>query len=269
MTGWRMADWQQAETAEQKALISWYNAAKHVRANGFDWHVLEIGDAICSVSASEPSILINRVFGIGRNGEPDVEQLRDIRALYSEAGVERFFLHVIPGKCDPATLADAGFENYRGWMKFVRTTEDQPEPRSDLEVREIGPEHADDFARIAGSAFDFLPSSFPAVATVVGARGYRSFMTFDGDTPAGTGVVYVDGESGVFDFGATDPNFRRRGGQSAVLAARVSCAAEAGCKYLYTMTGEAVPDDPQHSYSNILRAGFEEAYLRENWIPTK
>ena len=44
-------------------------------------------------------------------------------------------------------------------------------------------------------------------------------------------------------------------------------AADMGCKNLYTMTGEAVPDDPQHSYSNILRAGFEEAYLRENWVP--
>lgn len=257
----------QAEAAEQKALISWYNAAKEVRASGFDWHVLEIGDALCSVSSSEPSILVNRVFGVGSKGGPDVEQLKDIRALYSEAGVERFFLHVIPGKADPAALEAAGFENYRGWMKFIRSTDDRPKPRSDLEVREIGPEHADEFARIAGSAFDFLPSSFPTVAKVVGARGYRCFMTFDGDKPAGTGVVYVDGESGVFDFGATDPGFRRRGGQSAVLAARVACAAEMGCRNLYTMTGEAVPDDPQHSYSNILRAGFEEAYLRENWVP--
>jgi hypothetical protein len=33
------------------------------------------------------------------------------------------------------------------------------------------------------------------------------------------------------------------------------------------MTGEAVPGDDQHSYHNIERAGFEEAYLRENWIP--
>ena len=32
------------------------------------------------------------------------------------------------------------------------------------------------------------------------------------------------------------------------------------------MTGEAVPGDAQHSYSNILRAGFAESYLRENWI---
>jgi hypothetical protein len=34
------------------------------------------------------------------------------------------------------------------------------------------------------------------------------------------------------------------------------------------MTGEAVPGDKQHSYRNIQKAGFKEAYLRENWIPT-
>ena len=44
-------------------------------------------------------------------------------------------------------------------------------------------------------------------------------------------------------------------------------ALEAGCNMIVTMTGEAVPGDPQHSYSNILKQGFEEAYLRENWIP--
>jgi hypothetical protein len=30
-------------------------------------------------------------------------------------------------------------------------------------------------------------------------------------------------------------------------------------------TGERVPDRPSASYRNILKAGFEEAYLRPNW----
>jgi hypothetical protein len=33
------------------------------------------------------------------------------------------------------------------------------------------------------------------------------------------------------------------------------------------MTGEAVPGDPQHCYSNIMKRGFAETCLRENWIP--
>jgi len=28
-----------------------------------------------------------------------------------------------------------------------------------------------------------------------------------------------------------------------------------------------VPGDPQHSYANIKRCGFQETYLRENWQP--
>ena len=48
----------------------------------------------------------------------------------------------------------------------------------------------------------------------------------------------------------------------------IRAALDAGCTSLVTMTGESVPGDEQHSYRNIERAGFEEAYLRENWIPT-
>lgn len=33
-----------------------------------------------------------------------------------------------------------------------------------------------------------------------------------------------------------------------------------------TETGERLPDKPSNSYRNILRAGFEETYLRQNCI---
>lgn len=74
------------------------------------------------------------------------------------------------------------------------------------------------------------------------------------------GVAYLD-------FGATHPDFRRRGGQTGVLNTRIHDALDAGCASIVTMTGEAVPGDEQHSYRNIQKAGFTEAYLRENWIP--
>ncbi|HUG99452.1 MAG TPA: hypothetical protein VMQ83_09790 [Gammaproteobacteria bacterium] len=40
---------------------------------------------------------------------------------------------------------------------------------------------------------------------------------------------------------------------------------ELGCRKLLTCTGEAVPGDPQHSYRNILKAGFRESYVRDNY----
>ena len=46
-------------------------------------------------------------------------------------------------------------------------------------------------------------------------------------------------------------------------------AIELGCKRMFTETGEAVEGDPQHSYKNILKAGFTESVLRENYAPKK
>lgn len=92
-------------------------------------------------------------------------------------------------------------------------------------------------------------------------------MSFAGDVPAGTGALLLKDGVAHLDWGVTHPEFRRRGGQSAVLARRIGDALALGCDLLVTTTGEAVPGDPQHSYNNILRTGFEEAYLRENWAP--
>lgn len=51
------------------------------------------------------------------------------------------------------------------------------------------------------------------------------------------------------------------------MAQRIADAHDLGCRVLATATGEAVPGDPQHSYRNILRAGFELSHVRANWVP--
>ena len=92
-------------------------------------------------------------------------------------------------------------------------------------------------------------------------------MTFARERPAGCGALFIDGEAAWTDFGATAPEFRRRGSQSALLRHRVLFALDHGCRRIFTCTGEAVPGDQQHSYANILRAGFREDYLRLNFAP--
>lgn len=86
---------------------------------------------------------------------------------------------------------------------------------------------------------------------------------------SGTGGLYIENGIGYLDFGSTHPDFRRRGGQAGLLSARLRDAFDAGCTTVVTMTGEALPGEEQHSYRNIQRAGFREAYLRENWIPRR
>ena len=107
----------------------------------------------------------------------------------------------------------------------------------------------------------------PAIAALANDHNWHLYMGFAGDTPACTGGLYMKDGVGYLDFGATHPDFRRRGGQTSLLNTRIRAALDAGCSSIVTMTGEAVPGDEQHSYRNIQRAGFKEAYLRENWIP--
>jgi hypothetical protein len=47
---------------------------------------------------------------------------------------------------------------------------------------------------------------------------------------------------------------------------RIREAAARGARIAVTETGERLPDRPSASYRNILRAGFEEMYLRQNYM---
>jgi len=260
----------QSETIEQLALQSWFNAVTPSLASDLDWSMQTIGDAQCYCSTTEPNILVNRVLGLGSTGTPTQDQLIRIRDFYQDTGVSRFFLHVIPDQMGPdgsALLEAAGYERYRGWMKFSRGQGDVGPVTTDLSIRCVGPEHAADFASIVGSAFDFGVDFQPAIAALVNDPNWHAYMSFDGDSPAGTGALYMRDGIAYLDFGATHPDFRRRGAQTGVLNTRIGDALDAGCTTIVTMTGEAVPGDEQHSYRNIQRAGLEESYLRENWIP--
>ncbi|MFP6730515.1 MAG: GNAT family N-acetyltransferase [Alphaproteobacteria bacterium] len=166
-------------------------------------------------------------------------------------------------------LLDAGLEKARGWQKFQRGREAPPHSTSDLRVEEIGPDHGDAFASILCAAFDLGDLAEPWLAKLPGHAGWHVFMCFDGDQPAGTATLFVKDGLAWFDFAATAPAFRRRGSQGALLAARIKAALDHGCHAMFTCTGEEVPGDPQHSFKNILKAGFTEAYVRENYAPPK
>lgn len=261
---------QQSEIIELQALLGWHGAVSQRDLPGYDWRMEQLGDALCSVSATEPSILINRVLGLGSNAAPSLEQLVDIRHLYHQAGVSRFFLHVVPQIMGPdleELLTLAGYKRHRGWMKFKRGAAEISPVKTDLTVRRIGADEAADFAAIAAPAFDIGAASQIAIEALTDDPHWQLYMSFDGSRPAGTGAIYIRGKMAYTDWGATHLDFRQRGSQTAILNARIQAALDAGCNNIVTMTGEAVPGDPQHSYSNILKRGFSEAYLRENWIP--
>lgn len=235
---------------------------------------LSTGSAFVSAIGGLPAsaVVVNRTIGLGLGIPATEEDVRKIVAVYTQAGIARYFIHRHRDS-SPAALPDwlraAGLEKARGWQKFERGPQPPPRADTDLELRRVGREHGEYFARIVCHAFDLGEAAVPWLAEVPGGSNFHIFMSFAGDVPAGTGGMYVRDGLAWFDYGATAPAFRRRGSQGALLALRVRHALELGCRRMLTCTGEAVPGDPQHSYRNILKAGFRETSVRENYAPPR
>jgi GNAT superfamily N-acetyltransferase len=163
-------------------------------------------------------------------------------------------------------LAANGFSAVYGWMKFVR---DPHPPRfaapESVDVVEVTDPDQAPFGTIAATGFGLPAWASALFAGLPGRNGWRCYVAeIDGEHLACAAMLV---HAGVAEFGvaATLEPARGRGCQLALLHRRILDAAEAGCHTLFVETGERVPNRPSASYRNILRAGFEEAYLRPNW----
>lgn len=165
-----------------------------------------------------------------------------------------------------AWLRENGFEPAYAWMKFVR---DPHPPRfrapEDVEVVELSAPDQEPFGAIAAIGFGLPAWGAEFFAHLPGRDGWRCYVArIDGEAQ-GCAAMLVDDGIAEFGVAATLEAARGRGCQTALLHRRIADAAEAGCYTLFVETGERVPDRPSASYRNILKAGFEEAYLRPNW----
>lgn len=263
---------QMAEEIERAALEDLHKAAYPTMREALGIEGRNIGGAFVSIAAKLPAsaIVVNRAIGAGLRGPESKETVDEIIDAYQTAGIARYFFHLHPD-AQPSEIAGwltgRGLKKARGWQKFKRGTEPVPAAKTDLTIRRIDVKDGAASAAILTDAFDLGDIARPWFARLPTRERWHIFMTFDGDQPAGTGALYMDGDVAWTDFGATAPDFRQRGSQSSLLRHRVQYALDHGCKHIFTCTGEAVPGDPQHSYANILKTGFSTDALRDNYQP--
>ena len=212
------------------------------------------GDALavrCPLAGTE----LNRILGLEA-----IAQLDELEPLFEDG---RIVVSLDPATGLEPKLAARGFAPGYPWQKFVR----EPAPlhaETSLAVEPARrPEH---FAHAAVHGYGLTAAFEPWAAGLVGRAGWHCLVAYDGATPVATGVLHVAEDVGWVGVGATLPEYRGRGAQSALLAARVSLAHELGLRLLVTETGVPRDGRPGPSYRNILRAGFREAYVRPNLV---
>jgi hypothetical protein len=248
--------------------VDFFRAAPAELAERYGIRVEKTGTATCVGAAGLPGVpMINRALGLGQAREATDDEIARIAEFFRELGV-RFYLPVSPGARPEdleARLAARGFERGYGWAKFRRDTKPF-KASTELRVDLATVDEAEAFGRVVAEGYGLPRFAADWCAALVERPGWSCYVSWDGKQPAGAGALYVEGENGWLSFAATRERFRRRGSQGAILAARIRDAAVLGCKTLVTETGELVEDRPSNSYRNILRSGFELAYVRPNYV---
>ena len=206
-----------------------------------------VGGALCVAHDEIPIRELNRAIPIG-----DSLDVAAIGAWYG--GASHMIATTLP-------LDDRRYEAGLPWQKFERDAAAAPEAATDLAVGETC--DADAFGRVAAEGSGLPLETAPLLAGVVGAPGWHCFLASAAGEPAAVGALFVDGTSAWLGIAATRQAFRRRGGQGALLAARIDAARAAGVTLLTTETGAG---EQGPSYRNIERSGFRAAYIRPNWL---
>ena len=253
-----------AELGELEAFHDLYAVAPH----GLGARAQEIGGALClRLDAAPTSAMFNRALGLGLR-EPATEEALDEVAAFFGDGVGwcvALAPHAEPPEL-PSWLERRRFVTGYGWSKFRRGVADPPEVRTELRVEPAGAENAPAFAETFVRGY-VTPGFFRDwLARIPGRAGWHCFLAYDGGEPAGAGALFVAGTVGWLGIAATLPEHRRKGAQGAILAARIEAAAAAGCEAVVTETGALLEGRPAASHRNIVRAGFDEEYVRANYL---
>jgi hypothetical protein len=257
------------ELAEIEAFRDFYRAAP---ASLLDLHAIEVarlaGGICMSCRGFEPTPVFRRVAGLGVGSVANEDDLSAI--LHHMAGRDQPYCVNVTPHARPVALArwlgQRGFTRGYAWMKFFRPCAEPSEVSTDLDIRVAGKDCGEAFAVVVTDGYGLSPELRPWLAALPGRENWICVLAYLDDLPVGAGAAYLDGDCAWLGFGATLSVFRHRGSQSAILARRLKEAADRGARLAVVETGEWVPGTPSRSYRNILRAGFREAYLRENYL---
>ena len=218
-----------------------------------------------------PADPLNAVKGVGLNGPVAEEDWNALEKAFRNAGS--------PVVVDLSPLADEKFVamlSARGYsigsfetvlFRHLNDGSWLPDPplAPGLAIHHAGPERAGEWSRVldVGFADGGEPMRFAVDIGTVRASLPSAVMllaTIDGKPAGGAGLSII-GRVAVMSGAAVLPEFRRRGIQQALTAARLRLATEHGCALakLDVRAGSA-------SYRNAVRAGFQVAYTRPQLV---
>ena len=255
------------ERIECEAWASLCAAAPDPIAHGLGLEMHRMGEALQTVCARVDQGQFNRLFGLGQASD-DGDNIAPALARFRAAGVHNAFVQIPPGHSafEDAATREGLVPYKRPWVKFHRSAADLPSADGELVIEEAVSEHAADFGAVIVAGFGMPGVLSDWLAALCGAPGWHCYLAKRAGNAIAGAALYVSGTVAWCGVGATRPEARKRGAQTALLARRISDAARFGASDVVTETGLPLPGEFNPSHANILRAGFRPVYNRANWV---
>ena len=256
------------EKAECDALFELYSKADKQILQLCGIKTKRIGTALLIRTDIFPGFSHNRVPGLGLDKTLNGYILNEAKEFY-KLSKNIFALQLTPSVLTDDVkllLQENGFVFKKNWVRFYRDVSPIENTNTNLEINEIGKEHALDFGKIVTRAFDIPDELCGIFTSIIPSVNWAFFMAFEGSKPVSTGAVYFNGDTAWISFAATTEEYRGRGAQAALLKARIDEARKRGCKWISVETAEDTLEHDAPSYRNMLRYGFRLMYKRPNYV---
>ncbi|MBX3172335.1 MAG: GNAT family N-acetyltransferase [Candidatus Eremiobacteraeota bacterium] len=207
----------------------------------------------------------SQTFGLGLEEIPDREDFEALENFFFSRGASVY--HEVSPLVSPELFAILQRRGYQVceltnmlWVDLATYT---ARPQS---ARIIEPAEANEWAELSAAGWaseepNLIEFSRSMGKLLANCSFCHCFFAEQEGRAISTGALFVAEDVALLAGASTPPEYRRRGGQSALLQARLGFAKERGCKF--AVVG-AQPGG--RSQINAEAAGFRVAYTRLKWV---
>jgi hypothetical protein len=267
----------QAELTEITAYVDFATGAPAPVREVLGIGSLRVGSALALAIREDPSRFFNRAGGLGAGEPVTAAVVAQVCDFYREQGVPQGAFMIAPSLLPSDWASTAAKSHLTEGFRFVKLGCDVETAAAaadgvaaldpGLRVGPVEPHHAREWATVMMATFGFTtPAMTDMAASCVGRPSWQQYAVWEGERIIAVGSIFVHGDCADMFGGATLPEARGRGAQSALLTARARAAQAAGCRWLVAETGAEDPGEHNTSLRNMLRAGFEPLYERVTWL---
>jgi GNAT superfamily N-acetyltransferase len=257
------------ESAEAEAVWGYEHAGTPEAQEKLGMASTRLGGGVVLSVRNDVTNYWSKALGFGFSEPVTADLVARITSFYRDQGTKvatlQFAPSVLPADWDQICKAE-GLTAGGTWLKLARLAGLMETPETDLRIDVVRAADAEEWWSVLLRGFGMSDLGLEQMSSrLIEQPGWTAFGAWDGVEMVSAAALLISGQVAGFAGASTLPTYRGRGAQSALLAARARLAAADGAKWLSAETGK--PSDGEHnpSLDNMLRAGFEVRYERQNW----